>query len=353
MRHEMAHNSYIGFLAAIILSALVVAVAATAPGVSAADADSPLPPPTKIPLTYPNLGSHPSGLADAYEQGLASQSESAGQAAINQGGSVAVTIHLSGNVSYVVRFLQDNGGDPRNVGEDYIEAYVPVSLLGAVSERPGVIGVREIVPPTPEYGPITSQGVQAHLATAWHSAGFTGQGVKVGIISLGFNGYSALMGVELPDNVVARCYTSTEEFTSDLADCEAEAQVPATFPSQCIDYFDGADPHGTAVAEAVIDIAPDATLYIANPGSWADLKATTEWMAGEGVSVMNHSVGWRFTGPGDGTSNFFTDTPLDTVDQAVARGATWGNAAGNEGQDIWSGPYIDPDNNRILVGQNY
>ena len=143
----MAYKSYIGFMAAFILAALIVTIGATAPGVAADDDDlPPPPPPTKSPLTYPNLGSHLSGLADAYEQGRASQSESADQAAISQGGSVAVTIHLTANVSDVVQFLQDNGGDPRNVGEDYIEAYVPVSLLGVLSERPGVIRVREIVP---------------------------------------------------------------------------------------------------------------------------------------------------------------------------------------------------------------
>ena len=60
---------------------------------------------------------------------------------------MAVTIYLSGNVDEVVAFLEENGGDPRNVGEDYVEAYVPVPLLGPVSERPGVIRVREIIPP--------------------------------------------------------------------------------------------------------------------------------------------------------------------------------------------------------------
>ena len=59
------------------------------------------------------------------------------------GAPVAVTIYLSGNVDEVVAFLEENGGDPRNAGEDYIEAYVPVPLLGPVSERPGVIRVRE------------------------------------------------------------------------------------------------------------------------------------------------------------------------------------------------------------------
>ena len=171
------------WLAMAIMVALVVTLGTTAPGVSA-DGDDLPPPGTKSPLTYPNLGSHLSGLADGYESGRASQSESADQAAISQGGSVAVTIHLTANVAAVAQFLWENGGDPRNVGEDYIEAYVPVSLLGAVSELQGVIRVREIIPPQPEFGPITSQGVGLHQATPWHSAGFTGENIKIGIIDL-------------------------------------------------------------------------------------------------------------------------------------------------------------------------
>ena len=33
------------------------------------------------------------------------------------------------------------------MGEDYIEAYVPVTLLGELSHQPGVLRVREIIPP--------------------------------------------------------------------------------------------------------------------------------------------------------------------------------------------------------------
>ena len=60
-----------------------------------------------------------------------------------------MTIHLSGNVDDLVKFLENNGSSASNVGEDYIEAYVPVSLLGQVSEQPGVIRVREITPAEP------------------------------------------------------------------------------------------------------------------------------------------------------------------------------------------------------------
>ena len=58
------------------------------------------------------------------------------------------------------------------------------------------------------------------------------------------------------------------------------------------------------------------------------------WMISEGVSVINHSVGWFFDGPGDGTSPY-SWSPLNTVDRAVGRGIVWVNSAGNYAQVTW------------------
>ena len=241
-------------------------------------------------------------------------------APVSQEEAVAVTIYLSGNVDEVVRFLEDNGGSPRNVGEDYIEAYVPLTLLGPVSEQPGVIRVREIIPPQPAQSApqIAGHGPQAHLSLPWNQAGYRGQGVKVGIIDYGFEDFSGLMGTELPATVVARCYTDIGVFTRDLADCE-------------VDYD-----HGTIVAESLIDTAPEVSLYIARPRSRGDLQATVDWMVSQGVSVINYSVSRDFDGPGDGTSPF-GDSPLKTVDRAVDGGIIWVNSAGNKAQTTWFG----------------
>ena len=56
-------------------------------------------------------------------------------------------MHLSNNVDGLVSFLENKDGSPRKVGEDYIEAYVPVTLLGQASEQPGVLRVRAITHP--------------------------------------------------------------------------------------------------------------------------------------------------------------------------------------------------------------
>ena len=96
---------------------------------------------------YPDLGSHLDSLTTAVEDGDATAGEAAQQSSASEGESVAVTIHLSGNAKHVAEFLRDNGGDPRNIGDDYIEAYVPITLLGSLSEQDGVIRVREILRP--------------------------------------------------------------------------------------------------------------------------------------------------------------------------------------------------------------
>ena len=357
------------FLAIATLAALVVTLAVALPGVSADGGedgkrddyshDQAPPIPDKGELNYPNLGSHLDQLLTSVEEGQATSLDAAGYTPVHSGASVAVTIYLSGSVDDVVTFLEDNGGDPRNVGEDYIEAYVPVTLLGQLSQQPGVARVREIVPPQPAQTmqQIIGHGPAVHGSQAWNQAGWSGKGVKVGIIDTGFTGFDSLMETELPTTVVARCYTDVGVFTQDLADCEAAPNVTDVRPPQCLDYARrraaSGDPHGTKVAESLIDIAPGVELYIANPYSPGDLQATAAWMASQGVSVINHSVGWPFDGPGDGNSPI-SASPLNTVDLAVASDVTWVNAAGNSADDTWFGGYSDPDGNRALGfgGQN-
>ena len=113
----------------------------------AGEDDQALTIPDKRELKYPNLGSRLDGLVASVEAGQATAEEAAADTPVHSGESVGVTIHLSGSVDEVVAFLEENGGDPRNVGEDYVEAYVPVTLLGPASEQPGVLRIREIVPP--------------------------------------------------------------------------------------------------------------------------------------------------------------------------------------------------------------
>ena len=318
-------------LALIGLITLTLPLAVDTPPAYGNDGDNQLSIPEKAELKYPNLGSTLDQMAAMVEEGELSARAAAEDAPVGQEESVAVTIYLSGNVDEVVRFLEDNGGSPRNVGEDYIEAYVPVTLLGQTSEQPGVIRVREIIPPQPAQSTpqIAGHGPQAHLSESWNRAGYRGQGVKVGIFAGGFEDFSGLMGTELPPTVMARCYTDIGVYTQALADCEVDGD------------------HGTIVAESLMDIAPVVSLYIANPVSRGDLQAAADWMVSQGVSVINYSTSWTFDGPGDGTSPF-SDSPLRTVDRAVAGDVIWVNLAGNYARSSWFGSYSDRDSDGFI-----
>ncbi len=359
----MRRKGLFGATAVTVLGILAIALLVAAPGVFADGDESgkkdtdegheqALPLLEKTGLKYPNLGSHLDRMVASVEAQETTAESAAENSPIRRGTSVAVTIYVRGSVDDVVSFLEDNGGDTRNVGEDYIEAYVPVTLLGLVSERPGVIRVQEIVPPQPAQTTqrVVGHGPAAHLSAAWNQAGYTGQGIKVGIIDVGFRGLTRLLGTELPATVQARCYTELGRFTTNLADCEAVDQVTARFP-ECLDAVRrravrGAE-HGTIVAESVIDIAPEVSLYIAKPQSKGDLRDAADWMVSQGVAVINYSVSWTFDGPGDGTSPLSV-SPLNTVDQAVAGDALWVNAAGNNAQETWFGDYSDPDGDGVI-----
>ena len=311
------------WLAVSLITLLLVGISGSG-STAFADEGDPESPQGQPPDTPPDKPSHPgldSSLNKLVEQiGSMRTQDIANNAPVSVGDLVAVRVRLSHNSANTVSFLKSVGAIVANIGDDYIEAYTPVTVLVPLSEQDGVLRVKTIIPPTPA---VTSQGTTIHRSPIWNTRGYTGDGIKIGVIDGGFSGFSALIGNELPPTVVARCYTAIGFFSSDLSYCEVGSV------------------HGTAVAEAIVDIAPDVTLYIANPISKGDLQSTAAWMVSEGVQIINTSRRWEWDGPGDGTSPY-TDSPLNTVDSAVASGVIWVKSAGNyaDGPN-WYGAYSD------------
>ena len=295
-------------------------------------------------VAYPNLGSQLSELAAVSAAGAESAAGGAGGEPNSLGGTnstsggkpLLLTIQMDGNREGVVEFLADNGVTPANVVGDYLEVYVPPALLGPLAQQVGVSRVREMPQPFRQQSDLTAaEGLRDLGAALWHVNGFTGDGVKVGVIDAsatytsrdGFTGLRALRGTELPSTVAGRCYPAVGRPTSNLAYCDAA----------------GGHDHGTRVAAAVINFAPDADLYIANPLSWADLQSSVEWMHGEGVKIIAYSQAWAFHGAADGTSPT-TPSPLNTAKWASDNGIVWVSAAGNYAKRSWLGSFADSDN---------
>ena len=279
----------------------------------------------KKKLRYPNIDSNLNRIIEQVQTGRLTTRAAAATAPIHRDESVAATLHIAeGHAQDVWDWLEASGASPRNSGVDYIEAYISASLLPEASEREGVVSIRTIFPAEPTQGRVISEGVGLHGATAWHEADLKGKGVKIAIIDVGFQGFQSLMGTELPSTVEARCYTDIGVFTSNLSDCDS------SYTSK----------HGTAVTEAAFDIAPEATYYIVNVRSEGDLVSSIEWLIEHDVDVINMSLVWVWSGPGDGTSPY-SDSPLRSVDAAVAGGITWMNGAGNGTRKSWFGAFTD------------
>ena len=287
------------------------------------------------PPKYPNLDSDLNHIIEQARTGRLTARAAAANAPIHREESVAVTLYITeGYAQDVWNYLEQSGASPRNIGADYIEAYIPVSLLAEASEQEGVVGIRTIVPPHPYQGTIVSGGVAAHGVPSWHAAGYKGRDVKIGVIDLSFKGFAGLMGSELPATVQARCYASVGNFTTNLSDC-----ISTSSPER-------SRRHGTGVTEALFDIAPLADYYISDAGSYRDLLNTVNWMVSQGVDVINMSLAWGFDGPGDGTS-YYSNAPLKSVDAAVTGGIIWVNGAGNSAKDSWYGAFEDSDSDGL------
>ncbi len=103
--------------------------------------------PKKSDVKHPKADSAINSLVERVESGEIRAEEAASEAPLHRGESVGVIILISGNVDRVVAYLEDNGASNINAGEDYIEAFVPVLILGETSEQPGVLRVDQIQPP--------------------------------------------------------------------------------------------------------------------------------------------------------------------------------------------------------------
>ncbi len=213
--------------------------------------------------------------------------------------------------------------------EGLLEAFVPVGVLAALDRHPAVRWVRRpvyAVLPEPwleaaESAPkdvIFSEGLPATNVLEWHGDGFTGDGVKVGVIDIEMYGWENLRGIELPP-------AEKVHYQSFGGGASSPGEV-----------------HGTAVAEIVHDMAPDAELYLAEiGGSTSNFNSAVQWMISSGVRVIAMSITYFGVGPGDGTG-YFQNQIANFV--ASANGV-WAHSAGNYRDSHWQGQSVDADGN--------
>ncbi|MBN1907947.1 MAG: S8 family serine peptidase [Deltaproteobacteria bacterium] len=150
-------------------------------------------------------------------------------------------------------------------------------------------------------GKIT-EGVNLTGANIFYNTIYRGTGIKVAVVDVGFKGLSAAIAAgELPSNVI----------TQNFSDSGLETE-----------YY-----HGTACAEIVYDMAPDAELHLIKLGDEISGIEVVDYLIDNNIDIVSLSVGTFGTGPGDGTG--YLDEAFDELRNAgilvIASAGNYGN----------------------------
>ncbi|MEJ2734448.1 MAG: S8 family serine peptidase [Anaerolineae bacterium] len=285
-------------------------------------------------LSDPTLGSAYKDFLVAYQSGGVEAAEelAAQRGLLNDRNEIRITLVVDDReyVPSLVQELQAVGVTVEGSYKERINVGVPLALIQQLAEQHGTDALFEQLTqmehiirlelPAPHQSDaaradgVRGEGVSVTGAEEWHTAGFTGQSIRVGVLDLGFDGYRSLLGTELPEAVVSASFIYGKE-------PDESGQV-----------------HGTACAEIVHEMAPGAELYFAAYDSTlVGMGQAVEWLVSQGVNIISNST-TGVVGPMDGS-----DEAAALVDEAVSSGVLWVNSAGNAAEEHYRGLFTDTD----------
>lgn len=187
-------------------------------------------------------------------------------------------------------------------------ATVPADRLLELAGDSGIDAVA--APLRPVADSAINQARAASGANVWASTGWSGAGVKVAVVDIGFSRWQEEIAAgNLPANTVL-----------DATEC---GNTP------------GASEHGTAVAEVITQLAPGAQLYLYCIRTGIGFNDAVDKIILAGVTVANSSLGFPGDARGDGTGP--SDSAATGVRTAREAGVLWIQSAGNSAQQHWSG----------------
>ena len=218
--------------------------------------------------------------------------------------------------------IRDNGGVVRSVNAEYVGADIPAKNVQKVADRASVRRLQKRRDPKTHAvdEKYVSEGVGVTGADILHDNGITGDGARIAVIDHWFHTENPKYESQLVGTVGDDTYFTTDS-----------------------EYNSGTGPtkqHGTACAEIVSDIAPDAELVLATVGgskTFAQIMDEIEQTYDPDAATMSlgYSTALRIDGK---------DPVSARIDQFTDGGRLFANAAGNEAEDHWDGPFTNDGN---------
>jgi len=218
-------------------------------------------------------------------------------------------------INIVNKQIELLGGKVETVYRQLIQCIIPIYALKNFTDYASIKYLR--LPKRPIHC-VVSEGVKKTGAGLWQSITpyRTTRRAKVCILDLGFKGYKSLLGKELPAKVKTRSFRH-------------DGNLLYMYK------------HGTACAEIVHDMAPNAKLWLVNFDTDVEHHNAVKWIINEGIDIISYSIAWFNMGAGDGTGPICED-----VKRASSNGIIWISAAGNEAQNHWQGNFVDSDGDK-------
>ncbi|MBN1940509.1 MAG: S8 family serine peptidase [Candidatus Aminicenantes bacterium] len=195
-----------------------------------------------------------------------------------------------------------------------IQALLPPAAVEFLAGDPLVSRLR--LPVRPVEAAVQSEGVPRSGAQAWSdipSFRAPEDPVKIAVLDLGFQGYQTRQGSELPSNVVVSSFRSDGDIAAGTS-------------------------HGTACAEIIHDMAPEAKIYLVNFETDVELHAAVNYLMSEKVDIVSCALVWPGAGAGNGTGPICED-----VKKCAEKGILWVGAAGDDAENHWEGTFSDPN----------
>jgi hypothetical protein len=255
----------------------------------------------------------------------------------NQNVQVMFWFDTAANAQVGQAAIQALGGQITASYQTWVDAWLPISALDAATQIAGVGYLRPVIPVEPvdaqtpaspdvsvateeetaqallsavATGANVTQGRDAMGANLWHSNGWTGRGVTIGIID------------------------SFKDYTT----ARSLGELPATINVTSFTVNSSSSRHGTAVAEIIYDLAPEAQLIFASPTSATHMASIIDQMSLMGVDIISSSVGFYNAEAGDGLG-----VVSNAISTARTRGTLYVQAAGNQANYNWQGTFYDPN----------
>ena len=263
---------------------------------------------------------------DSGEKVIASSLREEIRRSINQGvKNIRIVLNTTGDTAELSGRIESYGGQILREHPGLLAISIPVDKVKQLVEESSTIKYARLPFKFYPSAKIT-EGVDLTGANILHDKVYRGTGVKIAVIDIGFKGLTeAISHGELPSDV------KTHDFSGLGLQTEYK--------------------HGTACAEIIHDMAPDAELHLLKLGDEIDGYEVIDYCIDNNIDIVSLSVGTFGSGPGDGTGS--VDEAFDQLRDAgilvVASAGNYGNSSYEEEGTVitvgahWEGSFTDRD----------